>query len=61
MTKKLQVDFLWNSRKNKKIKFAHGKIQCLKNVVHNLNMKNPDKLFEIIDLQLCCALKWDGM
>ena len=45
----------------KKGKMAPDKIQCLKNVVHNLNMKMPDILVEIIDLQLCSSLKWDGV
>ena len=33
----------------------------MKNVVHYLNMKMPDILVEIIDLQLCSSLKWDGV
>ena len=37
--------------------FAHDTIQCLKNVVHYLNMKMTDILVGIIDLQLCCSLK----
>ena len=33
-------------------KNAHDTIQCLKNVVHYLNMKIPDIFVEIIELQL---------
>ena len=36
----------------KRTKIAHDKIQWMKNVVHYLNMKIPDILVEIIDLQL---------
>ena len=55
-----------HSEKNFKIIFsgtierkniAHETIQCLKNVVHYLNMKMPDILVEIIDLKLCSSLK----
>ena len=52
--------FFWNRFKEEFI-FAHGKIQCLKNVLHYLNMKIPDILVEIIDLQLWSSLKWDGV
>ena len=32
-----------------------------KNVVHYLNIKFPDILVDIIDLQLCSSLKWDDV
>ena len=53
IAKKLEVNFIWNLGK----RFSHNTIQCLKNVVHYLNMKIPDILVEIIDLQLCSSLK----
>ena len=37
--------------------FAHDTIQCLKNVVHYLNMKMLDILVEILDLKLFSSLK----
>ena len=49
--------FLWNCRKT----IAHDTIQCLKNVVHYLNMKTPDILVGIIDLLICSSLKWDDV
>ena len=42
-------------------KKAHDTIQLLKNVVYYLNIKMKGKLVEILDLQLYCSLKWDGV
>ena len=42
-------------------KYDHDTIQCLKNVVHDLNMKIPDILVKIIELVICTSLKWFGM
>ena len=39
----------------------HDTIQWLKNVVHYLNIKMKGKSVEIIGLQLCSSLKWDGV
>ena len=39
------------------LKNVHDTIQCLKNIVHYLNMKMPDLLVEIIDLQIFTSLK----
>ena len=41
----------------KKGKIAYDTIQCLKNIIHYLNMKMPDMLVEIIDLQFFSSLK----
>ena len=50
------------SRTAEKIKIiAHDTTQCLKNVVHYLNMKMPDILVGIIDFNLCSSIKLDGV
>ena len=56
IAKRLKVDFLWNRGKEKE-KLAHDTMQFLKNVVHYLNMKMPDILVEIIDLQPFSSIK----
>ena len=50
IAKKLQVDFLYNRRKKGKC-FCSQHNSMPENVVQQLNMKIPDLIFEIIDLQ----------
>ena len=58
---KKNLNFIFSGTVEKKDKYAHDSIQCLKNVVHYLNMKMQDILVEIIYLKLCSSLNWDGV
>ena len=58
---KLQVNLLNNCGQKLKSFLVHDTIQWLHCIIHYLNMKMKGKSVEIIDLQLCSSLKWDGV